>query len=187
MKHVLCLVGVCGLFVACGADATRGAAPSTKPATQPVVTDKLVDGAVQFARPADWTEAKGRTALAVGFVSPDRKGMITVEVWPDGQLGSSTGAQVVKRLREARKKQANLQIVMEPKIEQDKRFQIRVREQYKSGEGTYDVLRLYRQVGPRVVMVMVNSSSPEDARDKEIHQAGEEVAVSATFAKPAKK
>jgi hypothetical protein len=190
MKHPLWLVGVCGLFLACGSallvGAAPGATPDATPTTQPSAKESLADGVIEFARPADWTEAKGRKPLAVGFVSPDRKGLVTVEVWPQGELGPNTGAKTVKMLREARKKQPNLQIVMEPTLEPDKRFPIRIREQYRSGDATDDVLRLYRQVGPKVVMVTVNSKSPDDARDRELHQTGEQVILSATFAKPAK-
>jgi hypothetical protein len=190
MKHSLWLVGVCGLFLACGAalviaapGAKSGSKSEAAPATQPTAKESLADGAIEFARPADWTEVKGRRPLAAGFISPDRKGMITVEVWPQGDLGPSTGAQTVKLLRETRRKQTNLQIVMEPKLEPDKRFPVRIHEQYKAGDATEDVLRLYRQVGPKVVMVTVNSKSPDDARDRELHQTGEEVSLSATFTK----
>jgi hypothetical protein len=191
MKHSLWMVGVCGLFLACGSALVIAAAPGGKadaaPTTQPTAKESLADGAIEFARPADWTEAKGRKPLAAGFISPDHKGMITVEVWPQGDLGPSTGGQTVKLLREARKKQPNLQIIMEPKLEPDKRFPVRIHEQYKSGDTTDDVVRLYRQVGPKVVMVTVNSKSPDDARDRELHQAGEQVSLSATFTKaPAK-
>jgi hypothetical protein len=193
------MVGVCGLFLACGSARVIAAAPGAKSdsasTTQPTTKESLADGAIEFARPADWVEAKGRKPLAAGFISPDHKGMITVEVWPQGDLGPSTGAQTVKLLRESRKKQTNLQIIMEPKLEPDKRFPVRIHEQYKSGDTTDDVVRLYRQVGPKVVMVTVNSKSPDDARDRELHKTGEEVSLSATFtkapakapAKPAKK
>ena len=190
MKHSLWLVGVCGLFLAYRAalvtGAAPGASPDTVPTTQPTAKESLADGAIEFSRPADWVEVKGRKPLAAGFISPDRKGMITVEVWPQGDLGPNTGAQTVKVLREARKKQTNLQIMMEPKLEPDKRFPIRIHEQYKAGDTTDDVLRLYRQVGPKVVMVTINSKSPDDARDRELHQTAEQVSLSAAFAKPAK-
>jgi hypothetical protein len=190
MKHVLCLVGVCGLFVACGAPAYGATRPSTAPSTRPVAAETLADGAVSFNRPADWEEAqKNRTPLRAAWVSPDRKGMILVEVWPEGQIAASTGPQTVRRLREDRKKQQGVKVIMEAAIEKDQRFAMRIHEKYQyTADGTVDdVLRLGRQVGGRVVVVTVWSKSPDDARDKEIHQAAEEVSLSVTVGKPAAK
>ena len=185
MKQSLWTVGVCSLFLACGAGASPGAAKA--PATQPGVKETLADGAVEFARPGDWEEAKkNRTPLRAAWVSPDHKGMILVEVWPEGDITESTGPKTVAKLRADRKKQAEVKVVMEAAVEKDPRFAMRIHEKYQhTGDGTVDdVLRLGRKVGGRVVMVTVWSKSPDDARDKEIHAAGEAVMLSA---KPAKK
>ena len=201
MKQSLWLVGVYGLILACGAgtaaaaragagaSAAAGAGAAKAPATQPGVTETLADGSVEFVRPADWEEAKrNRTPLRAAWVSPkpDRKGMILVEVWPDGEITESTGPKTVSKLRVDRRKQPGVQVVVEAELEKDPRFAMRIREKYQhNADGTVeDVLRLARKVGGRVVMVTVWSKSPEDARDKEIHAAGEAVMLSA---KPAKK
>ena len=196
MKQSLWLVGVYGLILACGAGTATAAAASASaaagakapaPATQPGVKETLADGAVEFARPADWEEAKkNRTPLRAAWVSPDRKGMILVEVWPEGDLTDSTVQKTISKLRVDRRKQPGVQIVKEAELEKDPRFPMRIRETYQhKGDGTVDdVLRLARKVGGRVAMVTVWSKSPEDARDKEIHAAGEAVMLSA---KPAKK
>jgi hypothetical protein len=151
------------------------------------VKETLADGAVEFARPADWEEAKkNRTPLRAAWVSADRKGMILVEVWPEGELTDSTAQKTVSKLRVDRRKQPGVQIVKEAELEKDARFPMRIRETYQhKADGTVDdVLRLARKVGGRVVMVTAWSKSPEDARDKEIHAAAEAVMLSA---KPAKK
>ena len=191
MKHSIWMVGVYGLFLACGASAGAGASPSggagKPPATRPGVKETLADGSIEFARPGDWEEAKkNRTPLRAAWVSPDRKGMILVEVWPEGEITETTGPKTVSKLRVDRRKQAGVQILKEATLEKDPRFAMRIHEQYqhKADSTVDDVLRLARKVGPRVVMVTVWSKSPEDARDKQIHAAGETVMLSA---KPAKK
>jgi hypothetical protein len=179
---------VCGLFLACGAaaGASAGASPRAgaggAAATQPGVKESLADGLIEFSRPADWVEAKkNRTPLRAAWVSPDHKGMILVEVWPEGDITETTGPKTVSKLRVDRRKQAGVQVVMEAALEKDPRFAMRIREKYQhKADGTVDdVLRLGRKVGGRVVMVTVWSKSPDDARDKEIHQAGEAVMLSA--------
>lgn len=185
MKQSLWTVGVCSLFLACGAAAAPGAAKA--PATQPGVKETLADGTVEFTRPGDWKEAKkNRTPLRAAWVSPDHKGMILVEVWPEGEITQTTGPKTVSKLRVDRRKQANVQVVKEAELEKDPRFAMRIHEKYqhKADSTVDDVLRLARKVGGRVVMVTVWSKSPEDARDKEIHAAGEAIMLSA---KPAKK
>jgi hypothetical protein len=183
------------LFLACGA-AGAGAAGKTRagrgsaPATQPGVKESLADGMVEFSRPADWEEAKkNRTPLRAAWVSPDHKGMILVEVWPEGDINEGTGAKTVSKLRVDRRKQAGVKIVMEATVEKDPRFAMRIHEKYEyTADGTVDdVLRLGRKVGGRVVMVTVWSKSPDDARDKEIHQTGETVMLSAAPVKKTKK
>ncbi len=200
MKHPLWLVSVCGLFLACGSAAAGagagakarpgpGAAGGSAPATQPGVKESLADGTVEFSRPADWEEAKkNRSPLRAAWVSPDHKGMILVEVWPEGDITEGTGPKTVAKLRADRKKQANVKVVMEATVEKDPRFALRVHEKYQhTGDGTVDdVLRLGRKVGGRVVMVTVWSKSPDDARDKEILQTGETVMLSAAPVKKKK-
>ena len=46
---------------------------------------------------------------------------------------------------------------MPAKIERDKRFAIVIHEKYKAGNLTADELHLYKAVGPRVVMLTVNT------------------------------
>ena len=190
MKHTIWMVGVYGLFLACGAAARAGAGAAAKaPATQPGVKETLADGSIEFARPGDWEEAKkNRTPLRAAWVSPDRKGMILVEVWPEGEITETTGPKTVSKLRVDRRKQAGVQVLTEATLEKDPRFAMRIHEKYqhKADSTVDDVLRLARKVGPRVVMVTVWSKSPDDARDKEIHAAGETVMLSASPVKPAK-
>lgn len=177
MKHSLGLVGVYGLFLACGAAA---------PTSQPAVTETLADGSIEFVRPGDWVEAKkNRTPLRAAWVSKDKMGLVLVEVWPDGELSDTTGPKTVRKLRADRQKQPGVQIVMPPAVEKDPRFDLRIHEkyQYKANRTVDDVLRLYRRVGKRVVAVTVWSKAPDDSRDKEIHAAGEAAMLSAKAVK----
>jgi hypothetical protein len=70
---------------------------------------------------------------------------------------------------------------MEPKIEKDKRFAFIVHEKYKVGEKTADQIHVYRAVGPRVLMLTVNSVADDADKTASIHAAGKDMLAAAKF------
>ena len=96
------------------------------------------------------------------------------------------GGAVVRSLRDAHKK-ANQKILYGPKVEPDNRFALKVHERYQSGEKVADELHIYRNVGPRVIMVTVNAWAADEAENKQIHKTGEDLAISATWSAALKK
>lgn len=118
---------------------------------------------------------------AAAYAGRNHQGAIAIQVLPvDAEMGPEMGGAVIRALRDAHKK-ANQKILFGPKVEPDKRFALRVHEKYQSGEKVADELHLYGTVGPRVVMVTANAWVTDDAGAKPIHQAGEDVLVSAKW------
>ncbi|HEY2587236.1 MAG TPA: hypothetical protein VGI81_15935 [Tepidisphaeraceae bacterium] len=150
----------------------------------------LIGGRLTFTPPPDdaWARATNVNADdAAAYGARDEKGAIAIQVLPaDAEMTPQMGGAVVRSLRDAHKK-ANQNIVYGPKVEPDKRFALKVHEKYQVGEKTADELHLYRNVGPRVVMVTVNAWVTDDAAAKPVHQAGEDVLASAKWAPSAKK
>ena len=72
-------------------------------------------------------------------------------------------------------------MVLEPKIEKDKRFAFIVHEKYKVGEKVADQLHVYKSVGPRVLMLTVNSVADDADKTAAIHGAAEDMLAAAKF------
>jgi hypothetical protein len=172
--------------------AAPAAAPATTPATVPSTqpaAESLANGQIRFTPPpGDWIEVqKSRKPTVAAYVSADHMGAVAIEVLPaDADVEPKTADLIVRKLRQGRR-QARTTIVMEPTLEKDDSAAIRIHEKYRAADKVADVLHLYRQVGPRVVMVTVSALSDTPDGVKAIHEAGEQVSRSATFVKPAGK
>lgn len=143
-------------------------------------------GVIDFVPPADWTvAAKAGTPTRAAYVSADRQCMIAVEVLPATmKIEPSLVPDMIRKMRQNR--QANGQkFVQEPTAEKDENFVIRIRERFGIKDKVADQLHLYRAVGPRFVLVTVNSLGGEDAA-KAHHEAGVAIGMSAELVKPAK-
>lgn len=148
----------------------------------------LLQGKIAYQPPSgdSWERAhniEGETAAA--YVSESLQGAIAIEVLPgDAHITPQMGPAIVRTLRQNHKN-AGQKIIMDPKIERDSRFDLRVHEKYEQGDKVADELHLYRDLGPRVVMVTASAmGQSKDA--KTIHKAGEQVLLSAKWLKPKK-
>lgn len=146
----------------------------------------LLGGRVTYAPPPEetWKEAHGPPGDATAtFVRKDEGGAMALQVLPaDAQISPQFGPALVRQLRENHKK-ANQKVTMPPKIESDKRFSLRIHERYQDGQKEYDELHLYRDLGPRVAMVTVNTIVEKDTDAKKELKAGEDVLLSAKWVK----
>jgi hypothetical protein len=144
----------------------------------------LIGGRLRYTPPPDdsWERAANVNADdAAAYAGRSHQGAIAIQVLPvDAEMTPQMGGAVVRALRDAHKK-ADQKILFGPKVEPDKRFDLRVHEKYQSGDKIADELHLYRTVGPRVVMVTVNAWVSDDAGAKPIHSAGEDVLVTAKW------
>ena len=150
----------------------------------------LIGGRLTFTPPPDdaWARATNvKSDDAAAYGARDEKGAIAIQVLPaDAEMTPQMGGAVIRSLRDAHKK-ANQKILFGPKVEPDKRFALQVHEKYQVGDKTADELHLYRNVGPRVVMVTVNAWVTDDPAANPIHKAGEDVLASAKWVPSTKK
>jgi hypothetical protein len=170
------LLASCAIEWAAGEEAAPGAG-------------SLLGGSITYAPPPDdvWQKAENiKSDVAAAYAARKHQGAIAIEVLPaDSQMTPQMGGAVVRALRDAHTK-AGQKILMGPKVEPDKRFILKVHEKYEHGDKVADELHLYKNVGPRVVMLTVNTWVNDDTAAAPIHAAGEDVLVSAKFVKHAK-
>jgi hypothetical protein len=172
-------------------------APSSQPATPDASLVKaLANGTVRFTAPDGWEEAPATaTDLRAAFFLPDHASVVSVEVLPaDATIGPESFGAIMRSLRQTRQ-QRREKFVEGPTNEKDNRFLLRIHEKYrtmvkvddKPAEKTASQLHLYRQVGPRIIMVTVWSTADADEELKQAQAAGEEMALSAVFGRPSRK
>ena len=149
----------------------------------------LLGGRIRYAPPSDsaWQQAENiHSETAVAYVKRDHGGAIAIEVLPsDAEISGAMGSAIVRTLRQNHK-QAGQKVILDPKIERDKRFTLKIHEKYQQGEKVADELHLYRNLGPRVVMATVSAWDRDDAAAADIHKSGEEVLLSAKWVKAAR-
>ena len=148
----------------------------------------LLQGKITYQPPSgdSWERAHNiEGELAAAYVSESLQGAIAIEALPsDAHITPQMGPAIVRTLRQNHKN-AGQKVIMDPKVERDSRFDLRVHEKYQQGDKVSDELHLYRDLGPRVVMVTASAmGEPKDS--KTIHKAGEQVLISAKWLKPKK-
>lgn len=144
----------------------------------------LADNAIQYdPLDADWIEAvKSKTPTQDAFVSKGHDAMIAISVLPASMTISPDMANsIMKKIRENRKASAQ-KFVQEPTVEKDDRFILKIHEKYQLKDKVADQLHMYRQVGPRVVLVTINSLAGEEGA-KAQHEVAEKACLSAEFVK----
>jgi len=149
----------------------------SKPAEGTVRLGNVLD----FTPPEGWEVAKNATTpTRAAYVSKDRQAMMSIELLPASmKIEPSLAADMIKKMRQNR--QANSQkYVDEPKVEKDEKYIIRIRERYQIKDKVADQLHLYRAVGPRFLLVTVNSLAGEE-KAGEHHAAGENASMSAAI------
>lgn len=144
----------------------------------------LIGGHLHYTPPADddWQRAENVNADdSVAYARRDHQGAIAIQVLPpDAEMTPQMGPAVVRSLRDTHKK-ADQKVLYGPKVEPDNRFALKVHEKYQSGDKVADELHIYRNVGPRVVMLTVNAWLTDEAGIKQIHQAGQDILAGAKW------
>ena len=151
------------------------------PATAPTVSvDSFASGAYHFIPlPApDWAPYKPNAAAeSILFVNTTRDGQIQLALEPKDTSIDKSNADIlattfVKKIKETHTKNKTV-MVMEPTIERDERFLIVIHEKYKVGKATADELHVYKNVGPRLVEMTVNTVASDPDKVKTTHDQGE--------------
>ena len=167
------------------------AAAASPPASQPVLGEQqsLAKNLIQYNEPPDpWaTPAHDSNKDSIVYTTGDRLGQMAILVEPkDMSTSENVAAAIVKELR-AKRQKAGIKVIMPAKVEKDSRFAIRIHEKYMVGDKTSDSVQLFRNVGPRVVLVIVASLADNADAVAAMHKAGEDVLLSAKFNKAAMK
>ena len=174
VRGLLCMIGI-----------ALAAGPTSAPST----SQTLLDGAILYTPPADWVSLGKRTDdRSAGYAPSDHSGQIVITVVPEAEtipdeLGPKLAMQFGQTIRaEAAKK--NIQIVQQPKVEEDKRFLVKIHDQFKAHEKFSDRVQIFRGVGRNLVSVTINAFTEDPDQQKQIDLLGEEVMLSVALNRP---
>ncbi len=175
------LIFCLALVLVCSA---RAAEPTS--ASSP---DTLAEGKIIYLAPADWNSlGKRADGLSAGYAMPEGKAQIVIVCAPQQQtipdeLGPKLAMTIGKAIRgEAAK--GNIEQVTPPKSEEDKRFLLKIHDQYKVHGKFSDRVQLFRGVGKNLVSVTVNAFTENPDEAKAIHEAAEQMMVSVRLNRP---
>jgi hypothetical protein len=164
---------------------TLAAEPSTQPTVQQRSISKDLFHLIDPSSPP-WSIVDYRPETdSLVYVTEKHDAEIQLLVLPknvsvDPGIADNVAVAIIKKLRADRVK-AGTKMVMPAKSEKDSRFAVRVHEKYKVGDSTADELHLYENVGPRVLMLTVNSVADDADIVAAEHKAGEDLLLSAKF------
>jgi hypothetical protein len=158
------------------------------PATQPAEDTSIARGQYHFPAPPspEWTAVKPDPAKdAIVYINSKHDGAIQLMLLPkdasvDPDIAAQVAAAMVKQLKKAHA-DAGTEMVMQPTVEKDKRFAIVIHEKCKAGPSTADELHVYKAVGPRVLMLTVNSVAADPDKAATIHKDGEDLLDAVKF------
>ncbi len=167
---------------------TAGFLLAAAPASQPVLDTTIASGLIHLAAPPvdEWTAVNpDPAASAILFQNQKHDGVIQIEVLPsnadvDPDVAGTMAGAIIKELRRQHAAKHSV-VIMDPKVERDRRFAILIHEKYKVEDHTCDERYAYKAVGPRVLLMTVYSLSDDAAAVTSIHQAGEAAVDSAKF------
>jgi hypothetical protein len=162
------------------------AGPATRPATGPDTS--IASDQYHFpAPPVDqWRAVKpDPDSNSITYLNKSRDGAIQLvllneDASVDPDIAMNVAVAIVKQIKESHAEKKDV-VVMQPKIEKDHRFAFIVHEQYKVGDKVADQLHIYRAVGPRVLMLTVNSVADDPAKTAQTHAAAKDLLAAVTF------
>jgi hypothetical protein len=190
--RVLLSILMCTLAATLALAAPPTTSPTTKPTTQattkplPKQRFALVNGAVKFMIPGDWTEKeRGGDDMTVTFSSPDGRATMYVHVKPQEYPIPSDNARFREMMKnniiEAMKKQeeaTHVTAIYGPKSETDDRFLLRIHDTIREGHVTFDEVHLYRGAGLNLLTVMTAVKTDDKDVAKPYHKVGEDTCLS---------
>jgi hypothetical protein len=164
-------------------------AVDAQPPTSAPSTETLGDGTIIYAPPEGWTPLGRRTdGLGAGYREPDGKGQIVIVCTPQQQtLPDELAprlAQTIEKALRAEADKGNIELVSPPKVERDRRFLLKMHDQFKAHEKFSDRLQLFRGIGKNLVSVTVNAFTEDADETKAIHETAERVMVSVKLKRP---
>jgi hypothetical protein len=145
----------------------------------------LANGLIQYTPPpgSDWSmpETKPDATSAV-YTARDRLGQLGIILEPKDmqEVNQNIGIAIIKELR-ARRVKSGAKVILPAAIEKDPHFPLRIHEKYMVKDRTNDSVQLFRNVGPRVVVVIAESLSDDANAVTQVHKTGEDVLTSVKF------
>jgi hypothetical protein len=162
------------------------ASPTSKPASQPAM-QAMANDQIHFVAPGDpWVAKTVKSPDTAYYQSAKGDSAFQAQWAPkDFQLSADSddqfAVQISKDLKQ-KHQEAGTEMVLAPKIEKDKRFDIVIHEQFKINKDiTEDELHIYKSVGPRVMMVVVSCVSDDKDVIEAAHKAAEDMLDSCKF------
>ena len=183
----LCIGAGMAAAPAAKAPASQPAAPA--PAPQPAASDtSIARDQYHFPAPADseWDAVKPDPAAeSITYINKAHDGAIKLDLLAkdasvDPDIAMNVAVAIVKQLKQQRKDEKT-EVVMQPKIEKDKRFAFIIHERYKVGDKTADQMHIYKSVGPRVMMLTVNTTADDADKVADIQKTAEALLDSVKF------
>ena len=174
------------------------AGPAAKPNSKPDITatskpaagpdTSIARDQYHFPAPPEeqWSAVKPDPAAdSITYINKAHDGAIQLvllakDASVDSNVAMNVAIAVVKQLKQQHAEQKT-QMVMDPKIEKDKRFAIVIHEKYKVGDKVADQLHIYKAVGPRVLMLTVNSTSDDPDNVAMTQKVAQDLLAAAKF------
>jgi hypothetical protein len=145
----------------------------------------LANGLIHYTPPpgSDWStpETKPDATSAV-YTAHDRLGQLAIILEPKDmrEVSENIGIAIIKELR-ARRVKSGAKVLLPATIEKDPHFPLRIHEKYMVKDRTNDSVQLFRNVGPRVVVVISESLSDDANAVAQVHKTGEDALSSVKF------
>ena len=155
-------------------------AADTAPETKP-----LGEGGLIYTPPPDatWQPHNKWSAGLAYYVARGHDGVMVMKIAADMEIVAGTSEGLVKQLKAANLK-AKTKVLMEPTVEEDVRFALKIHERVEVGTGDKkkisEQLHLYRYAGKVVVMETVNTVAADPETAKAELSAGEDMLLSLT-------
>jgi hypothetical protein len=150
----------------------------------------LAGGKFEFVPPpsGSWDFADQTTDKAASFSTKDHLARLVIQVLPmNMSVDDNMAESLAQNLKESHRKK-KVKMLMEPTVEPDKRFMLRIHEKYeapsKAGEGpsgkSTDSLHLYRNVNNTTLMLTFYIVSEDAEAVKAAETIAEDTMLSAT-------
>jgi hypothetical protein len=180
--------------------ATSPVKPSTRQSKEPPKQRvSLMNGAVKFMVPEDWTEAeRTEDGKNVTYQSPDGLCKMMIGVNPqqyavplhNDALREQLKGSIINGMKKYFQDNG-VEVLYGPRSETDDRFYIRIHDTVKEGDEVMDEIHLYRPAGLDVLMVTTAVRKEKKDEAKPYHTVGEDTCLSMVLGpadkKPAKK
>ncbi|WP_428939863.1 hypothetical protein [Fontivita pretiosa] len=170
MHRAISPLSLCLLVWVCNFCAAQE--PTTSPAT-----DTLLDGKLVYTPPPGWQLLGKFEDRRVGYGLGEGRAHMTLLATPQqNTIPDELAPKLAARIRQTilqEQQRGNLELVLEPRVEPDPRFLLRVHDRYHAQGKFGDRLQLFRGIGRNLVSVTVVALTDNEQEAAQIHEAAE--------------